>query len=150
MNLLADSSQLSGWQVLLTVAVIVFLKWLAIGCHKAEIRAEIRKKGAKPLHIRWLPSVAGSRGGPSFYEVTLSLPSGSRMTTECSCDLTNGVFWKDAPWSKNTTRTTETETGLPDTRGLRIVADCTRCGFGIPKGADACPNCGTEMNSAER
>jgi zinc-ribbon domain len=146
MNLMAAASPTSGWEILLAIAVLIFVKWLAIGCHKEEIRAAIRKKGAKPLRIHWLPTLLGSRGGPSYYEATFALPSGEHVTTECSCEIVNGVYWKDGTWPTDKSKKAESETGLPDTRFLRVVADCPRCGYAIVEGADACPNCGTEVN----
>lgn len=142
----ASTSQTSGWGLFLCIGVVVILKWLEIGCHKAEIRAVIRKKGARPLRIHWLPTLLGSRGGPSYYEVTIALPSGKRVTTECSCGLSSGVFWKDPPWSMDKSKKAEPEAGFTDSHRHRIVEDCTRCGYGIVEGADACPNCGTEVN----
>lgn len=146
-HLAQTSSHGSGWLILPVIAIVIFCHWLAMGSHKSSIRTEVSKLKAKLISIKWLPFHGGGDRNDTFYEVTLVLPSGKRVSSICKCNIWHGVYWKSTPWSEALLREPVPEAKFDPSQSMRVVADCSRCGYGIQQGWVACPNCGTELGS---
>lgn len=146
MNLVAASSNNPWWLIILVIAVIIISHWFAMSSHKKEIRAEVGRLKANLVNIRWMPFFGGGDRNDTFYEVTMVLPSGKRVSAVCKCNIWHGVYWKSTPWSQELLREPAPDKKAElDTRPLRVIADCSRCGYGIQQGWSVCPNCGTEV-----
>lgn len=146
--ILAASSATSGWVILLLIAAAIVWYWLATGAHKTVIRMEVHKLQAKPIRIRWLPWHDSGEDNDTFYEVTLELPSGKRVSALCKCSNLSEVSWQSTPWSQELPQEPAPELQFdPVSQRMRVVADCSRCGYGLQQGWVACPNCGTELGA---
>ncbi|MGV3662370.1 MAG: hypothetical protein ACO1TE_19460 [Prosthecobacter sp.] len=149
-HLAANSSNNSGWMIVIFILVAIFFQWLAMGSHKHEIRMEVTRLKAKLLKIRWLPFHGWGDSNDTFYEVTMVLPSGRRVEAVCKCNYWHGVFWQSTPWAQELLRepppATEAKPPFESmAEATRVISDCSRCGYGMQKGWVACPNCGTEV-----
>lgn len=146
MSFVAASSSMPWWVFILIIAAIIFFQWFAMGSHKTEIRREVDRLKAKLVNIRWLPFFGGGDKNDTFYEVTMVLPSGKRVSAVCKCNVWHGVYWKSMPWSQELLREPAPDKKAElEARTFRVVADCSRCGYGIQQGWSVCPNCGTEV-----
>ena len=142
MHLATFSSDAPFWLLLLAISVIIFFKWFVMGSYKMVIRSEVAKLKAKLVRIHWLPLHGRGAWLDAFFEVTMVLPSGNKVSAVCKCNIWDGVYWKSMPWQLKPAPAAEQG---PTSQPPRIVADCARCGYGIQQGWKACPNCGTAV-----
>lgn len=129
--------------LVLVVAIVIFCRWLAMGAHKSAIRTEVTKLKSKLINIRWIPG--GGDKNDTVYEVTLVLPSGKQVSAMCKCNVWHGVYWKSMPWLLR--ESAPKRDFAPAAKPMRVVADCSTCGYGLQDGWVACPNCGNEVAS---
>lgn len=103
---------------------------------------------AKLVRIRWLPWHDALMDHQTFYEVTLMLPSGRRVSAICYCNNWDDVQWQSTPWSQELLREPAPETQFaPASQPKPVVADCSHCGYGLYQGGVVCANCGTEVSA---
>lgn len=149
MNLIASSSSSPVWLIALVIVVILIFQWAAMLAHKAEIRNEVDRLKAKLLSVQWKPFYGFGDSNDTFYDVTMELPSGKRVSAICKCNLWHGVYWKSTPWSQELLREpTQPPPAEFPPPSARVTADCSRCGYGLQEGWKVCPNCGTEVGAS--